>query len=568
MTRKIFAGRGKATSLLCLLYVLCGLFFVTTTLYSRNIHLEEIKSLSKMENPVKLVERKLANDAKSPTVSKTDLRRRYPPSIWTLAGRNSDPSVAAKVKSQLSDQEKTKALDLCGKFLFSSLRRAVQVGEMGEYTFVATGDIDDMWTRDSAVQMGIYFGRLRNQPWLRRIVEGFIRRSAFNIIQDPYANAYERTWRDPNSLAIKDRVIGRGGWVATRNYELDSNAYFLNLLWDYYVADGIYRPEAILDDPIIFDAVLALVDVMIVEQSHEKQSSYRYFELERQGMGKITGYTGMTWTGFRPSDDKCMYNYLIPANIHTAAGLQRLLVLNQYIWKSEELRQKASKLLFDIEDGIARFGVVTTKDGESVYAYEVDGFGNALVDFDDANVPSLLSIPLLGWSNYNRTVYETTRRRLLDPTRNRYYYKGKELQGQGSPHTPMGYVWPMSFAIEGLTSKGSPTEVADALAFQVRQSLRATCNDSSHEGVHSDKACETRQTRQWFEWANALFVVLVESALGDRCDASARDQIGQTMIKGSRIAVGNPQFYENQFRNDHTDSRFYLGIEAQIPHSA
>ena len=45
-------------------------------------------------------------------------------------------------------------------------------------------------------------------------MEGFVRRSAFNLVQDPYANAYERVWRDPFKLALKDRVIGRGGWVA------------------------------------------------------------------------------------------------------------------------------------------------------------------------------------------------------------------------------------------------------------------------------------------------------------------------------------------------------------------
>ena len=36
--------------------------------------------------------------------------------------------------------------------------------------------------------------------------------------------------------------------------------------------------------------------------------------------------------------------------------------------------------------------------GGRVYAYEVDGFGNALF-MDDANAPSLLSLPLLGYVN-------------------------------------------------------------------------------------------------------------------------------------------------------------------------
>jgi hypothetical protein len=39
-----------------------------------------------------------------------------------------------------------------------------------------------------------------------------------------------------------------------------------------------------------------------------------------------------------------------------------------------------------------------------VYAYEVDGLGNSLVDFDDPNIPSLLAIPELGYDGYNKEV--------------------------------------------------------------------------------------------------------------------------------------------------------------------
>jgi meiotically up-regulated gene 157 (Mug157) protein len=39
-----------------------------------------------------------------------------------------------------------------------------------------------------------------------------------------------------------------------------------------------------------------------------------------------------------------------------------------------------------------------------VYAYEVDGLGNSLVDFDDPNIPSLLAIPELGYDGYDKEV--------------------------------------------------------------------------------------------------------------------------------------------------------------------
>jgi meiotically up-regulated gene 157 (Mug157) protein len=48
------------------------------------------------------------------------------------------------------------------------------------------------------------------------------------------------------------------------------------------------------------------------------------------------------------------------------------------------------------------------QDGTRVYAYEVDGLGNSLVDFDDPNIPSLLAIPELGYDGYDKEVSPCT----------------------------------------------------------------------------------------------------------------------------------------------------------------
>lgn len=64
-----------------------------------------------------------------------------------------------------------------------------------------------------------------------------------------------------------DRVAGRGGWVGVRNYELDSGAYYLNLLWNWYLTPGLYRPDRLLEEPLIFDAANLLVDVWWVPAS-------------------------------------------------------------------------------------------------------------------------------------------------------------------------------------------------------------------------------------------------------------------------------------------------------------
>jgi len=63
------------------------------------------------------------------------------------------------------------------------------------------------------------------------------------------------------------------------------------------------------------------------------------------------------------------------------------------------------------------------RDGKKIYAYEVDGRGGVLADFDDANVPSLLATPLLGFE-YDKTIYQNTRERILS-SRNPYYFSGQ-----------------------------------------------------------------------------------------------------------------------------------------------
>lgn len=67
-----------------------------------------------------------------------------------------------------------------------------------------------------------------------------------------------------------------------------------------------------------------------------------------------------------------------------------------------------------------------------MYAYEVDGLGNTLLDFDDPNIPSLLAIPLLGYSYYDTAIYEATRARILS-SHNPYYYGGGLLSGYFLP---------------------------------------------------------------------------------------------------------------------------------------
>jgi len=121
---------------------------------------------------------------------------------------------------------------------------------------------------------------------------------------------------------------------------------------------------------------------------------------------------------------------------------------------------------------------------------------------DDANVPSLLSIPWMGFASVHDEVYQNTRRMILSRA-NPYFFQGKVASGIGSPHTPGGYIWPLSLIMQALTSTDAD-EVERILGW-----LEASDAGTGliHEGFHADDP--RNFTRPWFAWANSLFAELL-----------------------------------------------------------
>ena len=130
---------------------------------------------------------------------------------------------------------------------------------------------------------------------------------------------------------------------------------------------------------------------------------------------------------------------------------------------------------------------------------------------DDANVPSLLSLPYLGYCAADDPVYLSTRRFVLSSA-NPYYYQGRVAQGIGSPHTPHGYVWHIALAMQGLTAT-SIEEMG-----RVMDMLEATDGGTGfmHEGFAPDDP--STFTRGWFAWANSIFAEFVLTWLRRRGD--------------------------------------------------
>ena len=125
---------------------------------------------------------------------------------------------------------------------------------------------------------------------------------------------------------------------------------------------------------------------------------------------------------------------------------------------------------------------------------------------DDANVPSLLSLPYLGCVDADNPVYLNTRKMLLSKA-NPYYYEGAAAKGIGSPHTPENYVWPISLCIQGLTS----TDRDEILALADTLSSIDAGTNLMHEGV--DVNDPANFTRPWFAWANSIFSEFIEKAV-------------------------------------------------------
>ena len=394
-------------------------------------------------------------------------------------------AIRSASKLQLLSGDQVRFLnDTCGRVRWRSLEQYTTVFE--DHVFVATGDIDDMWLRDSAIQFRPFLGVQRLQP----LVERLIKTQAYLILQDPYANSFRRRWATPHE---SEKGLRRGGWVATGNWEPDSLAYFLHLICDA----GIH---SVWDDARVRQAVNLVLDVFECEQHHYNGSSlYRYAELSNGGKGEAVGYTGFIWGAFRPSDDRQTFGYNIPVNLFIHAALGKL----RAVFLPDDYRIVV--LMEGIETGLRLHSIV-----DGVYAYEVDGLGHSMVGFDDANLPSLLSIPLYT-TIFDEEVYARTRQRVLS-TANSYFFRSPALEGIGSPHTPQNHIWPLSVMARAMTASDDRE-----LVEQVEFLASMDCGKGRmHESVNVENLAVC--TRPDFEWANTMFAELVTTHFPELCD--------------------------------------------------
>lgn len=360
-------------------------------------------------------------------------------------------------------------------------------------TFVLTGDIEAMWFRDSVMQMIPYLRMIDKSAEIQNMCRGMIEKHKEQFIIDVYANAFNYEGNRPEHR-LKMENIGNSQQVWERKFELDSICLPLDFIYQYYKKTN----DGSIFDSEFLEAMKIINQLLRIEQDHFKNSMYRFYRLENHGLGKPVKAVGLIWSSHRPSDDEQEYGYLIPSNLYLVTCIKQLAEIEEiHGYKMDDMQLIAKQ----IEQAIADFGYVDHPKYGRIYAYEVDGYGNSNL-MDDANMPSLLSLPYLKVIEKENQIYINTRNFILSKD-NRYYYQGKYASGVGSPHTHVDEVWPIAICMQYFSSQSQQERDK---CFEM---LLNTHNNTNlmHEAFNVNDP--SVYSREWFGWANSMFIEVV-----------------------------------------------------------
>lgn len=386
----------------------------------------------------------------------------------------------------------------------NTLDTTVDVGTLeGEPdTFVITGDIEAMWLRDSTAQVWPYLPMVPEDPALQRLIQGVINRQNRCILIDPYANAFNK---EPGESQWSDDLTEMKPELHERKWEIDSLCYPIRLAHRYWKLTG---------DISVFDVrwreAMGLVLKTLREQQRkdgpgpykfQRVTGWQTDTVAGGGYGNPIRPVGLIVSIFRPSDDATTFPFLVASNHFAVVSLRQLAEMSREIASDEGFAAECRELAAEVETALELHAVVEHPVHGQVWAYEVDGFGNRH-HMDDANIPSLLSLPYLGACDSTDPLYLRTRSFVLSPD-NPYFFRGAVAEGVGSPHAGLEMIWPLGITMRALTAT-SDEEIAHCLRM-----LKETHGGTGfmHESFHQDDP--TRFTRAWFAWANTLFGELV-----------------------------------------------------------
>lgn len=400
-------------------------------------------------------------------------------------------------------------------------------------TFVVTGDIHAEWLRDSARQLSVYQPFIKYDNKLKEMIRGAINTQVGYILNSGYCNAFHPppgTGIEKGETAM-DNVFPQPDWrqVFECKYELDSLASFLTLSREYYENSGGDTSFITKQWITAFERILIILKreslptfdketgrVLAYYYSFQRNTNIGTETLPLNGLGNPVNYgTGLVRSAFRPSDDACTFQFFIPANMHMVSELKKarstylkpdIISSATAIKSGNEIRnleiilETTDDFIENIEKGIKDFGILDHPTYGKVYAYEVDGYGSS-VFMDDANIPSLLSAPDMGFLSKDDEVYQNTRKMVLSKNGNPYYLQGKYFKGIGGPHIGIQNAWPMSLLMAIRTTDDDE---------EIKQNLKMIMDTTAglglmHESIHVNSREGHSFTRSWFAWCNSEF---------------------------------------------------------------
>ena len=366
-------------------------------------------------------------------------------------------------------------------------------------TYVITGDIDAMWLRDSTAQVWPYLSLIKKDADLQRLIAGVINRQTRCILKDPYANAF---YKDEKQVSEwKSDLTKMQPGIHERKWEIDSLCYPIRLAYRYWKQTNDTNPF----DANWKQAISATLQTFREQQRKQGNGPYSFQRttawatdgVPLGGFGYPVKPVGLICSMFRPSDDATIYPFLIPSNFFAVVSLRQAAEMVKQISNDTTLAGQLSALATEVDRALQQHAVINHPQYGKIYAYEVNGFGSFNL-MDDANVPSLLSLPYLNAVKNTDPVYLNTRKLLLSAN-NPFFFTGKAGEGIGGPHAGMDMIWPLSIVMRGLTSNND-SEIKACINM-----LRKTHGSTGfmHESFHKDDA--TKFTRKWFAWANTIF---------------------------------------------------------------
>lgn len=366
-------------------------------------------------------------------------------------------------------------------------------------TYVITGDIDAMWLRDSTAQVWPYLPLVKNDKHLQQLIAGVINRQVKCIHLDRYANAF---YKDPNKISEwKTDITEMKPGVHERKWEIDSLCYPVRLAHQYWKDTGDTAPF----DKAWEESIELVLKTFIEQQRKNGEGPYSFQRttawatdgVPLSGYGYPVKPVGLICSMFRPSDDATIFPFLIPSNFFAVVSLRNAAEMVNSISKNKQLAEKCNALANEVDNALKKYAVINSPEVGKIYAYEINGFGSFNL-MDDANIPSLLSLPYLNAVSENDMLYQSTRKFVLSEN-NPFFFKGTAGEGIGGPHAGMDMIWPMSIIMRGLTSNNE-SEVKQCMKMLIKSNAGT---GFMHESFNKNDA--SNFTRKWFAWANTLF---------------------------------------------------------------